>query len=299
MFSNKKKQGRIFINYRRSDTQGYAGRLADSLGAYFGENRVFRDIEDIEGGSEYAKDIEKQVSGADAVIVLIGSEWLSTSDVDGKRRIDNPEDWVAQEIIMAMNHGIRIFPVLIEGTVLPRQEELPEPLAPLLNYNAVTISDRKWDADVLALGKIISFDIPTTNERILFWVQAFIYSLLAVSLIISTAKVAYSAIHMADDFNLEDYGLISRPVAAIPFYVIICALIVLSLILRLIAKEKRKYIIYSIITGVLGSAFFFFGFVSIRESHTLMAESMFIFFGSVLVATVMLVFLGLSGFKPK
>ncbi|MFD2822654.1 toll/interleukin-1 receptor domain-containing protein [Lacinutrix iliipiscaria] len=299
MFFNSKKQGRIFISYRRSDTQGYAGRLSDSLGDYFGENRVFRDIEDIKGGSEYAKDIESQVSTADAVIVLIGPQWLTTADSDGNRRIDNPNDWVAQEIVMAMEHGIRIFPVLIEGTVLPRAEELPEKLAPILNYNAITISDSKWDADILALGKIISFDIPTTNERILFWVQALIYSLLSISLIISAATVAKSAINIPSDYDPEVYKLIARPIAAIPFYVIISALIILSLILRLIAKEKQKYIIYSIVTGVVGSAFFFFGFVFIREQSTIMEQSMFIFFGSVLVSTLMLLFLGLSGFKPK
>ena len=66
----KKKLGRIFISYRRSDTQGYAGKLSDSLEAYFGGNRIFRDIKGIKGGSKYAKDIDEQMSSADAVIVL-------------------------------------------------------------------------------------------------------------------------------------------------------------------------------------------------------------------------------------
>jgi hypothetical protein len=35
------------------DTKGYAGRLSDSLEEYFGNNRVFRDIEDIEGGAAF------------------------------------------------------------------------------------------------------------------------------------------------------------------------------------------------------------------------------------------------------
>ncbi|MBT8185218.1 MAG: toll/interleukin-1 receptor domain-containing protein, partial [Eudoraea sp.] len=62
MFWKKKRKGKIFISYRRSDTQGYAGRLSDSLANYFVENRVFRDIEDITGGSEYATDFEEHIS---------------------------------------------------------------------------------------------------------------------------------------------------------------------------------------------------------------------------------------------
>ncbi|WP_339705788.1 toll/interleukin-1 receptor domain-containing protein [uncultured Kriegella sp.] len=295
MIWKKKKQGRIFISYRRSDSQGYAGRLSDSLEAYFGEKRVFRDIEDIKGGSKYAKDIENQLSTADAVIILIGPAWLSVAGENGKRRIDDPEDWVVKEIVTAIENGIRVFPVLIEGTVLPRISELPEYLRPILDYNAITISDRNWDADVLGLGKIISFEIPTANERILFQLQVLIYTALGASLIFSSGWLATNAIAVKKE-------LISLPFAGIPFYVVISTLIILSLIRGLVAKEKKRYINYAIITGVLGSAFFFFGTYFIDEDCCTdedLCESMFVFFGSILVTTVMYAFLGLSGFKPK
>ena len=297
MFSNKKKQGRIFISYRRSDTQGYAGRLSDSLETYFGENRVFRDIEDIKGGAEFAKDIKTQMSSADAVIVLIGPKWLTIADEDGNRRIDDPNDWVAQEIAMALEQGIRVFPVLIEGTILPRKEELPERLTSILNYNAITISDNKWEADILGLGKIISFDVPTTNERLLFKIQLLIYTVLGITLIYSAATVASNALELKS--IKADSALISLPLASAPFYVIVSSLIVLSLILRLVDSDKRKYIIYSLVTGVIGTSFFFFGFIAKREVWTLMQETMFVFFGSILVSMIMFLFLGLSGFKPK
>jgi len=297
MFLKNKKQGRIFICYRRSDSQGYAGRLSDSLEAYFGGNRVFRDVEDIEGGAEFAKDIKTQISTADAIIILIGPSWLSTTDNDGNRRIDNPKDWVVKEIVMAFEQGVRVFPVLIEGTEFPRKEELPEKLFPILNYNAITVSDKNWEADVLGLGKIISFDVPTANERLLFRLQLLIYSVLGASLIYSAATIRNNALSLKN-INPESH-LISLAKASAPFYVIISSLIILSLILRLVASEKRKYIIYSLITGVIGTSFFFFGFVAMRETWNLMQESMFVFLGSVIVSILMYVFLGLSGFKPK
>ena len=91
-----------------------------------------------------------------------------------------------------------MFPVLIEGTVLPRKDELPEKLASILNYNAITVSDKKWDADILGLGKIISFDVPTTNERLLYKIQLLIYSVLGASLIYSTSTIAYKASKLID-----------------------------------------------------------------------------------------------------
>ena len=117
MIWKKKNQRKIFISYRRADTQGFAGRLSDSLEAYFGENKVFRDI-------------EVQLESTDAVIVLIGPNWLSLTNADGKTRLETEDDWVSQEIITAIKKGIQLFPVLIEGTVLPRKNELPEKLAP-------------------------------------------------------------------------------------------------------------------------------------------------------------------------
>ena len=95
----------------------------------------------------------------------------------------------------------------------------------------------------------------------------------------------------------EIVELISVPIAAIPFYVVVGSLIILSLILRLIAKEKQKYIVYSLIAGTVVSIFFFFFIVLIK--NTLIFESMFVFFGSILASTLMFTFLGLSGFKPK
>lgn len=192
-----------------------------------------------------------------------------------------------------------MFPVLVEGAVLPRKEELPEKLSPILNYNAITISDRNWDSDILGLGKIISFDLPTTNEKILFRIQVIIYALLSASLIFSSAIVSLNAVELVDTDNTEITALISLPLSAIPFYVIVCSLIVLALILNMVAREKQKYIIYDITSGAVISAFFFFGIIYIKNDYHPMIESMFVIFGPVLASTFMFTFLGLSGFKPK
>src|SRR5688500_704955 len=126
MESKRKQTGKLFISYRRFDTRGVAGRLSDTLGAYFGDERVFRDIENIAGGADFGDVIEQNLQTADAVIVLIGPDWLTLKNDTGLRRLDDPKDWVAAEIAAAIEMKKPIFPVLVEGASMPRAEELPE-----------------------------------------------------------------------------------------------------------------------------------------------------------------------------
>jgi hypothetical protein len=49
----------IFINYRREDSSGWAGRLSRDLVASLGDDEVFADIADIEPGVDFAETIAK------------------------------------------------------------------------------------------------------------------------------------------------------------------------------------------------------------------------------------------------
>ena len=41
---------------------------------------MFRDVEDIDGGSDFGDVLKDNLADADAVIVLIGPDWLATTD---------------------------------------------------------------------------------------------------------------------------------------------------------------------------------------------------------------------------
>ena len=81
----KNPRSRIFINYRRGDASGFAGWLSDTLSAYFGDGRVFRDIDGIEGGANFADVLKQTVQSADAMIVLIGPDWVTLTNNSGSR----------------------------------------------------------------------------------------------------------------------------------------------------------------------------------------------------------------------
>jgi len=146
---------KIFITYRREDSSGYVGRLHERLSAAFGAKSVFMDLEDIKPGADFADTISKAVGSCDILIVLIGKQWLTINDATGRRRIDDPLDFVRLEIATALNRNVRVIPVLVRKASMPVSEELPEPLASMARRQAHELSDDRWDFDVGQLIKAL------------------------------------------------------------------------------------------------------------------------------------------------
>ena len=141
----------IFISYRRRDCAGHAGRLVDRLEREFGRHAVFRDIEDIEAGDDFAQTLNSRIDRCDVLLALIGERWLDSRDASGRRRIDQPNDWVRYEISRAMDRGIRVIPILFQGAHMPAATELPESISSLSRRNAFEIRDVQFERDVNAL----------------------------------------------------------------------------------------------------------------------------------------------------
>lgn len=141
----------IFISYRRDDASGYAGRLYDRLVAQFGAHRVFMDVEGIELGADFVTAIEKAVGSCRVLIVVIGDEWLGIRDAQGRRRLDDPHDFIRLEVAAALSRDIRVVPVLVDGAQMPRAEDLPEPLQGLARRQAVSVHHNQWEGSTAKL----------------------------------------------------------------------------------------------------------------------------------------------------
>jgi TIR domain len=146
---------RIFISYRREDTSGYAGRLFDRLSAQYGKERVFIDIDSIEPGVDFTEVIEQTVTSCDVTIVVIGKQWLDARDSEGKRRLDNPEDFVRLEVAAALSRKIRVIPLLVGNARMPRSDDLPEALRDLARRNAFEVSDTGFHENIGRLIKVL------------------------------------------------------------------------------------------------------------------------------------------------
>ena len=142
----------IFINYRRDDTSGYSGRLYDALAARFGHDLVFMDIDAIEPGEDFTQVVKNRVGSCDVLIALIGREWLTTSDREGRPRLQKPTDWVRIELLTGLTSTrTTVIPALVHDVEMPSPDQLPEPLRPLCDRNAIELSDARWNFDVQRL----------------------------------------------------------------------------------------------------------------------------------------------------
>ncbi len=137
----------IFLSYRRDDSAGFAGRLADALEVAFGHGSVFRDVDDIRPGEDFAQAIESHLRGVSAVLVMIGPNWLGASS-GGKRRLDDADDFVRQEIQAALASGKPLIPLLVSNATMPLAADLPAAIAGLSRRQAVVLTDSNWRGDV-------------------------------------------------------------------------------------------------------------------------------------------------------
>jgi formylglycine-generating enzyme required for sulfatase activity len=142
----------IFISYRREDSIAYSGRLYDRLITEFGKDQVFMDIDSIDPGADFIEEIERTVAACDAVLVVIGRQWLTVVDAQGRRRIENPADFVHLEVGTALSRKVRVVPVLVGGAQMPRSDELPEALAGLSRRHALDLPDTAFHQ---TLGRLI------------------------------------------------------------------------------------------------------------------------------------------------
>ena len=144
----------IFLSYRRQDSQSATGRLADDLEARFGDERVFRDRE-IAAGDDFVEAIRRSVESATVVLVVVGPHWLAAADPHGRRRLDDPGDFVRLEIELALAAEVAVVPVLVEGARMPTEAELPRSIAAFARCQAVELSDQRWRFDVDTLTALL------------------------------------------------------------------------------------------------------------------------------------------------
>lgn len=134
---------RIFISYRRADSEHIAGRIDDRLAGYFGRDSVFIDIDTIPFGVDFRTHLQEAVAQCDLLLAIIGEHWTDIRHADGpqagQRRLDDPEDFVRIEVQSALQRGISVIPVLVGRGEMPSAGELPDGLKELAYRNAAEV----------------------------------------------------------------------------------------------------------------------------------------------------------------
>src|SRR5271163_260035 len=130
---------RIFINYRRDDTPGVAGRLFDHLALKYSRSELFMDVDAMKPGVDFARELDSQVSQCHVLLAVIGPRWLDARNRQGQRRLEDDRDYVRIELASALKRNIAVIPVLVDGATMPTEEALPDDLKSLARRHAVEL----------------------------------------------------------------------------------------------------------------------------------------------------------------
>ena len=136
---------RIFISYRRAeDSKSYlVGTIHERLAKVFGEKEVFRDIYNIAGGADWRAVLGREINSCKVMLVIIGPDWASLEDANGQKRLFDEEDvtrWEVQTGLERSQEGkATVIPVLVLGARVPKADELPDVLRPLLEKHGVPL----------------------------------------------------------------------------------------------------------------------------------------------------------------
>lgn len=157
----------IFISYRRDDEPGMATALYYHLERKFSAQSLFMDVEGgIAPGHDFVRVLDQQVAQCDIMLVMVGRNWLTATDSQNRRRLDNPDDFVRIEIESALRLGKLVIPVLINRIEMPHASELPDSLKPFARRQAVRLTQERFRSDAQGLEAVIEralFDVRTAQ----------------------------------------------------------------------------------------------------------------------------------------
>jgi len=144
-------RARIFINYRRDDTEFQAKLIYDRLERRFGPENVFLDVQGIQLGRKWLEEVKSHDDSCHIFLSLIGPLWMSIMAARDQAAFVSPAtDWVQYEIERALRRdsGICVIPVLIGDDVPFDAEALPGQLRALGEFQQAYVRGQHFESDI-------------------------------------------------------------------------------------------------------------------------------------------------------
>ena len=146
----------FFLSYRRDQSSFIARSLRTALVARLGSKSVFLDEGSISPGEQFPRQIKEAILGSSVMLVIIGPYWLEARGAkSGSRRLDEPDDWVRQEVEEGLRNAIAVvIPVLVDGAAMPGKSDLPPSIQALSDRQAFPLPgiDLPQEVDALIEG---------------------------------------------------------------------------------------------------------------------------------------------------
>ena len=125
---------KVFISYRRDDSQYVTDSIYSQMKHEFGEDNVFLDVGDIPFGVDFRDYLHDQIKARDVILVIIGKDWARIMQERAQS-----VDYVRIEIENALALNKLIIPILVKDASMPDFDQLPAGIADLQYKNAAKV----------------------------------------------------------------------------------------------------------------------------------------------------------------
>ncbi|MBV9999184.1 MAG: toll/interleukin-1 receptor domain-containing protein [Verrucomicrobia bacterium] len=143
----QKRPLRVFISYRRDDAPQQAQLLWKYFAVRYRNKNVFFDREGISAGAEFSDEINRKIRECDVLVAVIGPRWIELI----KDYAIEQNDYVRNEIALALAQKKLVVPVCIGGAQTPDVKQMHWQVRPMMTRNAEVLPDPFRDAEVRRL----------------------------------------------------------------------------------------------------------------------------------------------------
>ncbi|MER9685009.1 toll/interleukin-1 receptor domain-containing protein [Mesorhizobium sp. M0139] len=148
--------GDVFINYRRQTDSGVAGRVYDNLNRALPDASIFMDVDKLNPGDDFEVALARSLASCKIMLAIVGPQWAALTDEQGQVRLESPDDFVRKEIRTALQAGVRVIPVLVNGASMPKKSALPPDLQDLAKRQAMEVRHERFNDDMAAIASAIA-----------------------------------------------------------------------------------------------------------------------------------------------
>ena len=143
---------RLFISYRRDDTFNYVMLLRTALleSPRPDPYELYVDVDVVPPGRDYVVDMTQAVRTSDVLLAVMGRHWIASAG-----RLENAADNVRIELRTAVEKGIPLVAVLVDGGKRPQASHLPADIQALARAPIVELRDETFAADAARLTSVI------------------------------------------------------------------------------------------------------------------------------------------------
>lgn len=152
---------RVYLSYRRGDSDRYVDMIEARITRRFGSGSVVRDVGFTPGRFGPAASIDVAVQTVTVILVVIGPGWARALAGDGKTGQWDP---IALEVRAAAERHCPVVPVLVDGAMMPAGSEPWDRLAAEYIHEPIVISQGRRSPRLRPLLVMLARSRPTRRR---------------------------------------------------------------------------------------------------------------------------------------